>query len=103
MVIIETSVFTKRITEILSEEDYREFQIALVQNPALGAIIPGTGGLRKTRIAAKGHGKRGGARIIYYWAVGNQQLLLLYVFPKGVQVDLTAEQKKKLKTIVEEE
>jgi hypothetical protein len=103
MVIIETKLFTKQITEFLSEEDYRAFQLRLVENPALGPKEPGTGGLRKVRIPAMGHGKRGGARIMYFWAVAKHQLLLLYVFPKGTMSQLTAHQKNILKKIVEED
>jgi hypothetical protein len=102
MVIVETQIFTKRITDLISDEEYREFQTKLVENPDLGVLIPGTHGLRKIRIAAKGHGKRGGARVIYYWAVLPHQILMLYVFAKGEQADLSAEGKKLLGQIVKE-
>ena len=103
MVIIETSVFTKQIGELLSDDEYRSIQLALVENPALGPKEPGTGGLRKVRISAKGHGKRGGARIMYFWSSAKDQLLLLYVFPKGSRAQLTEAQKKILKQIVDKE
>jgi mRNA-degrading endonuclease RelE of RelBE toxin-antitoxin system len=103
MVIVETSVFTRQIRQMLSEEEYRRFQLRLVEDPAVGDIYPGTGGLRKVRVAAKGHGKRGGARVIYYWAVKKQQILLLYVFAKGERADLTPAQRRILQTIVEAE
>jgi hypothetical protein len=103
MVIIETSIFTKQITDLLSDDEYRSMQLALVENPTLGSKEPGTGGLRKIRIPAQGHGKRGGARIIYFWSSARDQLLLLYVFPKGSRAQLTERQKKILKKIVDEE
>jgi hypothetical protein len=103
MVIVETSVFTRQITALISDEEYRKFQIDLIQNPELGTKEPGTGGLRKVRIAAKGHGKRGGARVIYFWANAQDQILMLYVFPKGARDQLTQQQKKVLKKIVDEE
>jgi len=68
MVIIETSVFTRRITELLSDDEYRELQATLVERPKAGPVIPGSGGIRKLRWSASGRGKRGGARVIYYWA-----------------------------------
>lgn len=49
MVIIETSIFTRRVRVLLTAEEYRQMQIALVLQPDLGDIIPGSGGLRKLR------------------------------------------------------
>ena len=69
MEIIETSFFTRQVQAILSEEEYRQLQMALVLQPGMGAVIPGSGGLRKVRWSIGGRGKRGGIRVIYYWAV----------------------------------
>ena len=66
MQIIETPIFTKKITEILSDEKYSELQWALIINPEVGKIIPGATGLRKVRWGLPGKGKRGGLRVIYY-------------------------------------
>jgi hypothetical protein len=60
MVIIETCVFTRQVRELLSDEEYRELQTALVNRPNAGAVIIGSGGLRKLRWATKGKGKREG-------------------------------------------
>ena len=103
MVIIETSVFTRQAQELLSDEEYGELQIALVSRPDAGAIIVGSGGLRKLRWAARDKGKRGGSRVIYYWAVSQDQLLMLFIYSKGVREDLTRGQLKTLKKIVEED
>lgn len=75
----------------------------LVLDPALGDIIQGSGGIRKIRWAAKGHGKSGGARIIYYWAVAHDTILMLAVYPKNVKADLTWDELKRLNRIVEKE
>jgi mRNA-degrading endonuclease RelE of RelBE toxin-antitoxin system len=56
----------KRVVEENAEE-YRSLQMALLLRPEQGALIPGSGGLRKLRWSAKGRGRRGGCRIIYYW------------------------------------
>ena len=69
MVIIETSIFTRQVQALLAEAEYRQLQTALVNWPQLGSIIPGSGGLRKIRWVLTGRGKRGGVRVIYYWAV----------------------------------
>jgi mRNA-degrading endonuclease RelE of RelBE toxin-antitoxin system len=103
MQILETSIFTRRVLELLSDDDYRELQSMLVIRPDAGPVIPGSGGLRKLRWAASGRGKRGGARVIYYWFTSQEQLLMLYIYPKNEQDDLTPDQLKALKKIVERE
>lgn len=65
--------------------------------PAAGKVIPGAGGLRKLRWAAKGHGKRGGARVIYFWWITDERILLLDIYAKGRQEDLAAAEIEKLK------
>ncbi|MDT4954627.1 MAG: hypothetical protein QOJ02_2765 [Acidobacteriota bacterium] len=100
---IETSVFTRHIVDLLDDTEYTILQRALLLNPALGDIIPGSGGIRKLRWAAKGHGKSGGARVIYYWAVSAETILLLDAYPKNVKADLTKDEIKRLRRIVEEE
>ncbi len=103
MVIIETSIFTRQVRELLSDEEYRELQKTLVNRPNAGAVMDGSGGLRKLRWASRGKGKRGGSRVIYYWAVAPQQLLMLLIYSKSEREDLTREQLKTLKRIIEEE
>jgi mRNA-degrading endonuclease RelE of RelBE toxin-antitoxin system len=103
MVIIETPIFTRRIQEILSDEEYRLLQIQLINKPDSGKVIRGSGGLRKLRWSASGHGKRGGIRVIYYWFVSQETLLLLFVYSKREQDDLAPEQLRKLKKVVEGE
>jgi len=100
---VETRLFTRQITVLLNDADYAALQHALFQDPALGDIIPGSGGVRKLRWAAKGHGKSGGARVIYYWAVVAETILMLEAYPKNVKADLTRAEIKKLRRIVEEE
>jgi mRNA-degrading endonuclease RelE of RelBE toxin-antitoxin system len=103
MVIIETSIFTRQVLALLSDEEYRNLQSALVAHPDSGAIIPGGGGLRKVRWSVGGRGKRGGVRIIYYWSVRQDTILMLYMYEKNEQENLTPDQLKVLKRIVEEE
>jgi mRNA-degrading endonuclease RelE of RelBE toxin-antitoxin system len=103
MVIIETSVFTRQVQALLSDEEYRALQTALANRPNAGSVIVGSGGLRKLRWAIKGKGKRGGSRVIYYWAVSQEQVLMLLIYGKSEQEDLTRDQLKTLKRVVEEE
>ncbi|MEZ4861043.1 MAG: hypothetical protein R3C14_07050 [Caldilineaceae bacterium] len=103
MVITETSVLTRQVRTLLSDEEYRPLQVELVRHPEMGSVIPGSGGLRKVRWSMPGRGKRGGARIIYYWVVTQDQLLMLLMYPKNVRDDLTPVQVKMLRQIVEAE
>jgi hypothetical protein len=103
MVIIETPVFTKRVIAILSDEEYRLLQMHLINKPDAGKVIKGSGGLRKLRWSAKGHGKSGGVRIIYYWFAAQGTILLLFVYAKNERDDLTSEQLEQLRRVVEGE
>ena len=103
MEFIETSVFTSSIRDLLKDHEYRSLQVALLLRPEQGRIIPGAGGLRKVRWGAKGRGKRGGCRVIYYWDKKQSVFYMLYAYPKGVQDDLTSSQAKALKNLVREE
>jgi hypothetical protein len=101
--LIETSTFTKQITALLTDEQYGGFQVRLAANPALGALIKGGGGIRKARVGVGSRGKSGGARVIYYWAVGKNVILLLFAYAKNVSADLTRKQVSQLARVVKEE
>ena len=103
MELIETSTFTRQITALLGDEDYGAFQSRLAANPGLGARIKGGRGIRKIRVAVGSRGKRGGARVIYYWAVRKDLILLLFAYPKNVSADLTPKQVAQLDKVVKEE
>lgn len=103
MLIIETPIFTRQLSVTLSDEEYRLFQATLLDRPDAGKIIPGGGGLRKIRWALDGRGKSGGVRVIYYWFTARGIILLLFMYPKNVQDNLTQDQLKQLKKIIEEE
>ena len=103
MELIETSIITRQVQALLSEEEYRLLQIAMLQHPESGDIIPHSGGLRKKRWTTGGKGKRGGTRVIYYWAVVKDQILLLLIYAKNQQDNLTSAQLAALRKIVEEE
>ena len=96
-------MFTRRVIKLISDEDYRQLQQALVADPELGDIIRQSGGLRKVRWTRAGRGKRGGVRAIYYWAPAHKILLMLLIYGKNEQDDLTHEQLRMLKSLVEKE
>lgn len=103
MQFLETPIFTRAVRATLSDDEYRALQGALMLRPEQGTLIKGSGGLRKVRWAAKGAGKRGGARIIYYWDKVSEVFYMLYAYPKTAQDDLTPEQLRVLRRLVREE
>lgn len=103
VVIVETRRFSAKIGDLLSDEDYRALQLQLVRHPTVGAVIPGTGGLRKLRWATQGRGKRGGARVIYFWHAKSHHILMLFIYPKNERTDLTAKQRETLRRVIETE
>ncbi|MDE2464342.1 MAG: type II toxin-antitoxin system RelE/ParE family toxin [Alphaproteobacteria bacterium] len=100
MIFIETPTFTRRVLALLDDATYAVLQRRLTRDPDAGDLIEGTGGLRKIRVRAKGHGTRGGARVIYYHFVSASQIAMLMIYPKNEQDDLTAEQRKALRTVI---
>ena len=101
--LIETSVFTKQVQASLSEREYRLLQLHLVMQPDAGELIRGTGGLRKLRWRLPGGGKRGGARIIYYWRSTADQIFLLFLYPKNVRSTLSPGELRALRKLVTDE
>lgn len=103
VIIKETSLFTKRVRQLLDGESYRLLQLRLVADPGAGTLIKGTGGLREIRWEGSGRGKRGGVRVVYYWATRNNIILMLMIYGKNERDDLAAEQRKVLRQLVKEE
>ncbi len=103
MIFKETTFFTKRLLSLMTDEQYREIQEFLINDPASGKIIKGSGGIRKLRWSLGSHGKSGGVRIIYYWYTAEENIFMLLLYRKNEADDLTDEQLKQLKKIVENE
>lgn len=101
MVFIETPIFSKQVIEVLTDEQYGLLQASLVAKPNAGDLIKGSGGLRKLRWALLGRGKSGGVRIVYFWRVSESQILMLTMYAKNVQANLTPAQAKQLAKLVE--
>ena len=87
----------------MPDNDYRLLQNRLIEFPEAGDLIKGSKGLRKVRWTLEGRGKRGGVRVIYYWARSDYQIFMLYAYAKNAQEDLTKEQLSVLKKLVESE
>jgi len=85
----------------LSDDDLKILEEILLTNPRIGDVIEGTGGARKMRIQMENRGKSGGARVIYVDVFEKEKLYLLLAYPKSVQDDLTPEQRKQVRKLVE--
>lgn len=105
MEFIEAPAFSRYLSSYLGDEDYRALQEKLAASPALGDVMPDTGGFRKLRWAdpRRGKGRRGGLRIIYYYFAADDQIWLVTLYGKDEASDLTAKEKKTLKAAVQQE
>jgi hypothetical protein len=102
MVFEEFAPFTRRVMVLLDDDGLARVQGLLLMRPDAGKVIPKSGGLRKLRVAAKGHGKRGGARMIYYWVAAQDRILMLDIYAKNEKEDLSAGELKQLRTLIED-
>ena len=102
---IEMPAFSRLRAEYLDDPAFSALQVTLMNNPEAGDVIKGTGGLRKLRFAdpRRGKGKRGGLRVIYYWWDSGFQFWLFTLYGKDEASDLTAAQRKILKTLIKAE
>ena len=98
--IAEMAQFENDAKALFTEEEYEGLISFLAQQPDAGDLIPNTGGIRKLRWAAKGQGKRGGARVIYYFRDLNVPVYLLAVYAKGEKINLTEAEKKVMRGMV---
>ena len=98
---IETSLFTKLVREYLSDEGYRQLQQALITDPDSGAVIKGSGGVRKIRWAAQGRRKRGGFRVIYFVRRPKEIIWMLTLYPKNVTDSIPGHVLKQIREEIE--
>ena len=103
MVFIETSLFTKLLPKYLSDDEYKAFQWHMLNNPAIGDIVPGSGGVRKVRWSQTGKGKRAGIRIIYYWKKSADEIWLLTLYSKSEKSTISANILKKITEEIQDE
>ena len=99
---VETKLFTRLVQEYLSDDEYSGLQQALLADPELGSVIPGTGGVRKVRWGVAGRGKRGGIRVIYFLRTRQGQIWMLTLYPKNVAENIPAHVLKKIKDEIDD-
>ena len=101
MTVVETAEFLKHATQLMSDS-VREALVAFVgANPEAGEIMPETGGVRKVRWGLAGRGKRGGARVIYYYHSERLPLFLLTAYQKNEKANLTQAKRNAMKRLVQ--
>jgi mRNA-degrading endonuclease RelE of RelBE toxin-antitoxin system len=100
MTVVETPFFLRKAADLLNEEERSELVVFVGANPDVGDVIPETGGVRKLRWSARGKGKRGGVRVIYYFHNEAFPLLLLTVYAKNQKANLTKAERNDLKKLV---
>ena len=99
---VETKLFTRLVQEYLPDDEYAKLQQALVANPEAGAIIPGSGGIRKLRWGVAGRGKRGGIRVVYFLRTRHGQIWMLTLYPTNVADNIPAHILKKIKDEIDD-
>ncbi|MFZ3387944.1 type II toxin-antitoxin system RelE/ParE family toxin [Buttiauxella gaviniae] len=95
---IETSMFTRQIKQIATDDELKDLQKQLIESPAKGELIQQTGGLRKIRMATGSQGKSGSARVIYFLAT-EEVIYLVMAYPKSTKDSLTDAEKADLKKL----
>ncbi|HQU92351.1 MAG TPA: type II toxin-antitoxin system RelE/ParE family toxin [Pyrinomonadaceae bacterium] len=93
---IATPTFSRKRKKLLTDAEFALFQTDIASNPERGAVIVGTRGLRKIRVRREGGGKSGGFRLIYFWIVSRDTILLLDLYAKSDKADLLESEKKRL-------
>ena len=94
---VYTPLFDAATADLLDDEAMRHVELTLLAEPRAGAVVAGTGGIRKLRAPLPGRGKRGGARLLYLYIEVRGRIYFLLAYAKNEQVNLSAVQKKALR------
>lgn len=97
---VYTPLFERTRKSLLSDEDMKRVEDELLADPKRGALMGGTGGIRKMRAAQESRGKRGSARVAYLYLEERGTVYFLIAFGKNVQANLTAAECRMLRQIV---
>ncbi len=98
--VAETPTFTRQADRLFSEDERQALIDHLAEHPLAGDEIPGTGGIRKLRFAASGRGKRGGARVVYFYGGDTMPVYALLAYAKSAKTDLSPSERRAVAGIV---
>ena len=99
--VAETPTFSRQADKLFSKDERRELIDYLAENPLSGDEIPGTGGVRKVRFGASGRGKRGGARVVYFYGGERVPIYALLAYSKSQKTDLSPKERRAVTALVE--
>lgn len=99
--VAETTEFRRAAERLLTKDEIDALIEYVARHPMSGDLIEGTGGIRKMRWGIEGRGKRGGARVIYFFHDFRFPVLMLAIYAKNVKVDISAQERNSLKRYVE--
>ncbi len=97
--VIELAGYRRRAEDLLSQPEQDAVIDLIAYEPTCGDLIPATGGLRKVRVGRAGMGKRGGARVVYFFHDAGIPILLLAIYAKNEKSDLSAADKREFSTL----
>lgn len=100
--VVETEPYLTQVERLFDFEEQVAIVDTVASDPLCGVVIPGTGGVRKLRVAASGRGKRGGARVIYVFGGDDVPLFLLAAFAKNEKSDLSKAERNDLARLTAE-
>jgi mRNA-degrading endonuclease RelE of RelBE toxin-antitoxin system len=100
--VVETAEFQRRAERLFTAGEVEAIKDYIAYNPTAGFLVRGTGGVRKMRFGERGSGKRGGARVIYYYDGDAVPIFLFTACAKAVRDDLTRTQRNELEQVVSE-
>lgn len=100
MTVVETQEFLRRAKPLMSSSERANLVAFVGANPEAGEIIPESGGVRKMRWALEGGGKRGGARVIYYYHDERLPVFLLSAYAKNRKANLSRSERNAMKSLV---
>jgi hypothetical protein len=99
--VVETGGFADDARKLLEDNELEELRLEVALLRQLGDVIPDTGGLRKMRWGANGKGKRGGARVLYYYGGDHMPVFLIAIYPKSAKQDISQAEKKAIRKLIE--
>jgi hypothetical protein len=97
--VVETPEFIRRAAEVMTDEEREAVISHLARHPTSGVLVAGAGGIRKLRWGLEGRGKRGGARVIYFFASLDVPLFALTAFAKNERADLSQDDRNALRRL----